>query len=236
MQAINTSITNFANTAQQEASTIFGNANTVFNSVWGGLKKIVSGGPSQMGFSQNQLNAQTAAAVQAGATEARNLRGAAATSTAAIGGGNVALPAGFQQTATMTANEKAAADTAASTNAIINEGYQVGNENYWKAVGAGEQAPGVYGASTAANKNVTEAQTAAATSQQDIDNSANWWANDIMKLGSAAVGGFTSGLGGGMPNSASKSGGSMFSTAGGGAGVDSLGSIPTIQSPLPNSI
>ena len=153
----------------------------------------------------------TAQAVNAGATEARNLKGAAASAVGAIGGGNVVTPAGVQQATIMSAEQKAAADTAAAENQIETQGYEVGRENYNTALGAEEKAPGVFEASTAANAGVTKAQEAAATSQQNIDTTSNWAMNDVMKLGTSAISGFASGGFGGIFKGAAKSAGTLAS-------------------------
>src|SRR5579859_5645272 len=94
MKNLNANIQDFAKQVKSEAGDIFGDASTVFNNIMSAVTGIVSGGPSQFGYSQNELSAKNAAAVNAGAAEARDLKAAAGTSAAAIGGGNVALPAG----------------------------------------------------------------------------------------------------------------------------------------------
>ena len=192
---INAQIQQFASTVKDEAGTVFGDANAVFNKITGALSNIINGGPGQNGWSATENNARTAATVQAGATEARNLKAIAASGAAAIGGGNTVAPAGSTQAMIMGAEEKAAADTAAglNTNAIANA--EAGRDEFNKAISAEEQAPNVFNASTAANQNVSEAQKTAFQSQSQIDNQSNWAMNDIMKLGTTAV---SAALGGGF--------------------------------------
>lgn len=204
MKAINRQVQDFSKQVTDQAGQIFGDANKVFNDVVGSLTSIVKGGPSQAGFSAAELSARNAAAVQAGATEARNLKGAAASSVGAIGGGNVVAPAGSTQAITLGADQKAAADTAAAVNQVQQENYERGNQDYWKGVQADEQSTDVFNPSTSANKEASDALDKAETSQQSIDTANNWWANDIMQLGSAAIGGFTGGLGGSMFKGATK--------------------------------
>lgn len=198
MKAINRQVTDFSKQVTDQAGQIFGDANRVFNDIVGSLSTIVKGGPSQAGFSAAELSARNASAVQAGATEARNLKGAAASSVASIGGGNVVAPAGSTQDIVLGADQKAAADTAAAVNQVQQENFATGRDNYFKAVAGEEQAPGVFDAATNANKEASDALDKAETSQQSIDTANNWWANDIMQLGSAAIGGFAGGLGGSM--------------------------------------
>lgn len=192
-KAINSSIQDFAGTVKSQAGDIFSGASTVFHNIMDSVKGIVSGGPSQFGYSQGEYSAKTAAAVNAGAAEARNLRGAAASSSAAIGGGNVAAPAGATQTATMAAEQKAAADTATAENEIVQGGFETGRQNYENAINTEEKATEVFNPATSANASVTGAQHEAMTSQTQMDQASNWAMNDVMKLGTAAVSSFASG-------------------------------------------
>ncbi len=193
MKAINKNIQDFATTVKSEAGDVFSASSDVFHKIMDSVSGIVSGGPSQYGYSAGEQSAKTAAAVQAGATEDRNLKGAAAANVGAIGGGNVATPAGMQQATVLAADQKAAADTAAAQNEITQGGFETGRENFFKATDIAEKAPSVFDASTAANKGVTDAQTNAEQSQQNIDTQSNWAMNDVMKLGSSALSGWASG-------------------------------------------
>jgi len=197
MKTINNNIQDFAKQVKSEAGTVFDASNSVFNKVMNSVTGILNGGPSQYGYSAGEQSAKMAAAVNAGGAEARNLKGAAASSGAAIGGGNVALPAGITQATVLGAEQKAAADTAAAENQITQEGFETGRQNFWNAEKTAESAPDVFNASTAANAEVTKAQDEAEKSQQNIDTQSNWAMNDIMKLGSAAIGGLSAGLTGG---------------------------------------
>ncbi len=125
---------------------------------------------------------------------ARNLKGAAASSVASIGGGNVSAPAGSTEQAVLDANSKAALSTSESINKIAQENYATGRENYWQAVGNEEKLPGVFDVATNFNKNAADAQDRAMKSQQNIDTMSNWWKTDLMNLGMGAVGAVTGGL------------------------------------------
>ncbi len=196
LKTINSSIQSFATDVKSEASTVFDASSSVFNKIMGGITGILAGGPSQYGFSAEEQSAKTAEAVNAGGAEARNLKGAAASAGAAIGGGNVATPSGLTSSAVMSAEQKAAADTAAAENQITQQGYETGRENFFQAENIAEKAPDVFNASTEANKNVTGAQEAAMQSQQSIDSSSNWWKTDLMKLGMAGASALTGGAAG----------------------------------------
>src|SRR6266403_5397418 len=107
MKSINNNIQQFATQAKTEAGAVFDASSSVFNNIMDAVTGIVKGGPSQYGYSAAEDSAKRAEAVNAGATEARNLRGAAASSAAAVGGGNVVAPAGATQVATLSASQKA---------------------------------------------------------------------------------------------------------------------------------
>lgn len=195
LKSINANIQSFATQVQTEAKDIYGDASSVFNTIMDSVTGILKGGPSQYGFSAGEQAAKTAAAVQAGGAEARNLKGAAAATAGAIGGGNVVTPAGTIQAETLSAEQKAAADTAASLNAVTQEGYQRGNENFWKGESVASKATDVFNPAIAANADVTKAQHEAETSQQNIDTQSNWAMNDVMKLAPTAIGMVTGGFG-----------------------------------------
>jgi hypothetical protein len=193
LKAVNTQIQNLATNIQSEGSTIFGAANSVFNKITGALDGIIKGGPGQNGWSASENAARTAQTVQAGATEARNLKGAAASSVAAIGGGNTVAPSGSTQQIVQNADIQAASDTAAGLNQNQIANAEAGRAEFNSAISAEEQAPSVFNASTAANQTAIGANQSAFQSQQDMDNQSNWAMNDIMKLGSSALGGWSSG-------------------------------------------
>lgn len=201
LKAINTQIKTFTNQVTSEAGQIFGDASTVFNNIVGSLQGIVNGGPSQEGYSAAELSAKNAAAVNAGATEARNLKAAAGSAVGAIGGGNTVTSSGGTQATMFAANQKAAEDTANAENAIVQGNFETGRDNFFKAVQGEEAAPGVFSSSNQANEVASGSQKTEMESQQSIDNANNWWANDIMQLGTAAVGSFAGGLGGGLGKS-----------------------------------
>jgi len=198
MKKLNQQVQAFSTKITDEAGTIFGEANDVFNNIVNATKQIVNGGPSQMGFSAAELSAKNAAAVQAGATEARNLKAATAGALSAIGGGTFVNPAGSTQQIMFDANAKAAEDTAASLNEIQREGFETGRSNFWNATKTELAAPSVLGAANEANKTAMEGQKQAMTSQQSIDTANNWWQPLLEKGVMAGVDAFTGGIGGGL--------------------------------------
>lgn len=216
LKAINSQIQDFSKQVTSEATTVFGDANTVFNNMIGGLQQQVQGGPSQEGFSAAELSARNAAAVNAGAAEARNLKGAAASGTAAIGGGNTVNPSGSTQATTLGAEQKAASDTAGAENEIVNEDYAQGNKNYEFATQAEQNLPNVFNGVTAFNKEAGDEQQTAQKSQQSIDTANNWWKPLVSSAIGAGVGALTGGLGGGLAKNLV--GGALGENAPGGGG------------------
>jgi hypothetical protein len=188
---LNNMVQNFTKQVTAEAGTVFTDAQSVFNNIVNSVQSIINGGPSQAGFSQNEVNAKTAAAVQAGGTMARNLRGATAAAAGAIGGGNTVAPSGSVQSAINEANIAAAEQTANAKNQIVQENFATGRENFWNAEKMEESAPSVMSTADSYNKTAGNQLTEAQKSQQAIDTANNWWKTDLMNIGMSAAKTFT---------------------------------------------
>ena len=190
--AINQKIQDFSNTMTSEAKTVFGNADTVFNNMIGQVQQIFSGGPSQMGWSQNQMSAANAAAVEGGATMARNLKGAAI--TAAPGGGN--MPGSDAQTAARIQQGNIAASEAEAKqlNENVQANYEQGNKNWQTAGALEEKLPSVYAESGASTMNANAAKelNTAQQSQKALDTQNNW-EGGLVKSGLAVAGDLATG-------------------------------------------
>jgi hypothetical protein len=234
LKALNTSTTQLLNSAKSQATQVFGDSSTVFNNLLASTQGIVAGGPSQAGYSQPELDAMNAAAVQNGATLSRNA-GAVAATEAAIGGGNAVTPAGGTQNAVLQAKIAAGVQTANAENEIMQKDYAQGNANYEQAVGQEVKLPGVFDASTAATGAATNAAREAGSVQQEMDKQSNWWQPMI----SSAIGGVTGLVGQGLM---SKFGGSPQETMSTGGWANDMqtaaasGPVPTTTSTLPNQI
>jgi hypothetical protein len=192
LKAVNQQIQGLATQVQGEGTTIFGDANQVFNKVTGALNGIIAGGPGQNGWSASENAARTAQTVQAGAAEARNLKGAAASSVAAIGGGNTVAPAGSTQAIVQNADIQAASDTAAGLNQNQIANAEAGRSEFNAAIQGEENATQSFNPASTANQTSISANQSAFQSQQEMDNQSNWAMNDIMKLGVAGAQGFSS--------------------------------------------
>jgi hypothetical protein len=187
MEKLNDNVQAFTKQVVSEAGTVFGAANSVFNNIMSSVTGIVNGGPSQAGYSANELSAKTAANVEAGGTMARNLRGAVASAAGAIGGGNTVMPSGTTQAAIQAADIAAAKQTAQGENAIVQGDWETGRQNFWKALGEEQAAPGVYSVADAYNRNAGSQLKTAQTSQQNIDTQKNWWKPIVMQVGLSAL-------------------------------------------------
>lgn len=180
-----------ASDAASEAKTVFGAASTVFNNLVGGIQRIVTGGPSQQGMSAGEFNAQQAAITEQTATIARNLKGAAGSAAAAIGGGNTVTPAGGTEASLLAAETAAAEFGAKEQNALVSKDWDIGRQNYDKAVAEEMQLPNVFNPATSSESAAVGASDSNLKAQEAVDKANNWW----QPMVTAAVGGLASGIG-----------------------------------------
>jgi hypothetical protein len=185
--------------AASEAKTVFGAASTVFNNLIGGIQRIVTGGASQQGMSAGEFNASQAAITQNTAALARNLKGAAGSAAAAIGGGNAVTPAGGTQAAVIAAETAAAEQGANAQNQLVQKDYDIGRENFWKATQTEESLPNVFNAATSSTSVANTTQESSLKAQQAVDTANNWW----QPMVTAAIGGISSGIGASLTGGAS---------------------------------
>jgi hypothetical protein len=189
-----------ATDAAGEAKTIFGAASTVFNNLIGGIQRIVKGSPSQMGMSAGEFNAQQAAITQNTAAIARNLKGAAGSSAAAIGGGNTVTPAGGTQASLLAAETAAAEFGASQQNALVSRNWEIGRQNYDTAVKEEMQLPSVFNPATSATEAATGASANSLKAEEEVDKANNWW----QPMVTAAIGGLSSAAGTALTGGLSK--------------------------------
>lgn len=174
----------------QQASTIFGDSSKIFGDLVSSFAPIVAAGPNQEGFDAQTLAALDSQAITSGGNAYRNASTAAKEASAAVGGGNVALPSG----ASIGRNAAIATSSAANTaNNLVNinlKSKELGRENYFAAANALSGAPNVFGvANSAANTAIGSGQAAADTANQ-IAQADNAWMG--------AVGGILGGVAGGV--------------------------------------
>jgi hypothetical protein len=223
VEAINNEIQQFSQQMTKEAGTEMGDANSVFNGLMKPLQTIVNGGPSQMGFSQSELNALNSQTIARGAAMARNISAGAGAGTSTSPLSPTSEGGGQQASAVLAAKAAAEAATANQENQNTVAGYEQGNKNFETAVGDETKLPSVFATSNEANKDAAGEQVTAEKSQQEIDTAkrAASWQGIISKGMSAAggmlTGGKVPGLGGNqlLPGSDSATYGSAPSVAGG---------------------
>ena len=167
------STVSLANQMAKQASTVFGAADKTFNTISSALTPIVNAGASQFGFSNGQFTAMNAAAVNAGATEQRNLRAQAAASGQPFNAAKI--------------DQDVANQTATAENQIVQEGYQQGNQNFNNAVGGLEKAPSIYGVANEFNDSAMKGLGQATTAQENRDAAGGGWKN-LAKTGLAIAG------------------------------------------------
>lgn len=166
-------IVGLANTMTSQAGKVFGAADKTFNTISDAMTSIVNRGESQFGFSNGQFTAMNAAAVNAGATEKRNLTAQAATSGQPFNAAKI--------------DQDVANKTATAENQIVQEGYEQGNKNFFTAAGDLAKAPSVYQTADEFNKTAMSGLGTAKTAQENRDAAGGGWKN-LAKTGLAIAG------------------------------------------------
>jgi hypothetical protein len=184
----------FMNQAQSQAGAVFGDASQVFKSLVSTFAPTVAAGPSQQGFSQQQLaNLNSEAITQTGQAY-KNAKEAVGESQSAVGGGNTALPSGTQTGTDLSLAESGANQTASELGQITQANYQQGNENYNEAVAGLSNAPNVFNSSTNSTNAATGSSTAAANTANQIASQNNSWVSAVTGLAGSLGGAAITGL------------------------------------------
>ncbi len=193
-----------ANTMANQAKKVFGAADTTFNTISSALTPIVNGGASQFGFSNGQFTAMNAAAVNAGATEKRNLTAQAATSGQPFNAAKI--------------DQDVANKTATQLNQNVQAGYEQGNKNFFQATQDLSKAPDMYQTAEGFDRNAMAGLQTATTAQENRDAAGGGWKN-LAKTGLAIAGD----IGGSFIGDPGL-GGQVMSVAGGATGKPKGGS------------
>lgn len=172
--------TAFAQTMQQQASSVFGNSSQVFKDLVNTFSPTVAAGPSQEGFSAAEKSSLQSAAITNTGQAYRNAAQAVGQAQAAQGGGNTPDVTGGAKVGTdLGLATSAAAQTSGELNQINQADYQTGRENYDFAAkelsgstGAFNPATGMSGAADNALSN--ESKTA-----NDIATMDNSWVQSV---------------------------------------------------------
>jgi hypothetical protein len=184
------------NTAMQQAQAEFGNASTVFNSLFNTFAPIVAAGPNQKGFSLPEESSLKSSAITNTGEAYRHAATAVKEANAAVGGGNEYLPGGAEIGRNIEVANEGAERTADALNKIDQANFETGRENYFKAAAGLEAAPGVFGTANSGTGTAIGSADAAAKTADQIAQENNSWVGAVTGalggIGGAAV---TGGLG-----------------------------------------
>jgi hypothetical protein len=182
---------------KEQGSAIFGNASNVFKDLMGTFAPTVAAGPNQMGFSAPELANLNSSAITNTGVATRNALQASKEASAAVGGGNMALPSGADIGRSLSVANAGAAETSKELSDINAKNYEVGRENYYKAAEGLAGATNVFNPSTSASNAATTAGEAAANTENQIASANNSWQGAV----AGALGGIAGNVvSGGMTN------------------------------------
>lgn len=209
-------------TATNQAAAEFGSASTVFNDLMSSMAPIAKAGPGQTGWSAQEASAINAQTIDQTAASYKNAAAAVHSGEAAVGGGNIALPSGANLATEETLANEGAQTEASGLRANTIANYAQGNQNWQFAEGGLEKAPSVFDTANSATSASTNAGSASATTQNNITNANNSWA----QLAVGALGAVASAAvpGGALTKLLGKQGGGGNSLGSGGNSLGSGGS------------
>jgi hypothetical protein len=174
-KAQKTLMTTLADQAKQE----FGSASSVFHDLYNTFAPTLAAGPNQTGFSAPEKSALDSGAITNTGQAYRNASTAVREANAAVGGGNIALPSGAEVGRNISIAEQGASRTADALNQIDQTNYEVGRQNYDKAVAGLESAPSVFGTSNQGGSVGVSAGSAAANTANEIATADNSWVSAV---------------------------------------------------------
>lgn len=187
----------FMNQMMAQSQQVFGQSSQVFNQLVSTFSPIVAAGPSQQGFSPQELSNLNSQAITQTGQSYKNAKEAVGEAQAANGGGNTALPSGAQIGEDTQLASSAANQTAGELSQITQADYTQGNQNYNNAVAGLESAPGVFNASTGLDNATTNSSSAAGNTASQIAQESNSWISSV----TGALGGIAGSVAsGGMSN------------------------------------
>ena len=185
---------------QKEGETVFGAADKTFSALFAGYNKVFQQGSNQHGESANQINAQTSQVVTSAANESRMLGAAAKSGAAGYGGGNTLSGSGVSVNKNAAIQSAVAGQEAGQINAITQQDYAIGRQN-WLAAGEGlGKAPAAYSESgvSAMNQNSQAGLKENMTNAIAADAASNWWVAPVEGAVGAGMSMMTGGLGGSL--------------------------------------
>ena len=191
MEALNGQIGAFSQNMTSLATQEGLGASTVFNNLMAPLQRIVQGGPSQAGWSNEQVSNYNAGVTNQSAATARDLGGL----------GTVTGGPGASQAAVLAARQKAEDERAAGVASGTEKSFEAGRQEFNTAVGEEQKLPSVFATANQGGEVAGEVNKEAQVSQQNIDTQKRAASfSGVLGKGLSGVGGAL--LGGSSPASA----------------------------------
>jgi hypothetical protein len=156
--------------ATAQAQQVFGASSTAFSDLMKSYQPIVAAGPSQLGFSQQELSSLNSSAITQTGIEAKNEKAALGNSeatAAGTGGSGPVGPGGATIGADLGLEENAGNQTASELSQIQQADYATGRQNYQNAVTGLTGASSVFNPATQATSAASGAGEVAGTATQN---------------------------------------------------------------------
>lgn len=183
----------FSSLLQGNYSTLFGNQLDVLNNINKSLSPILAAGPSQQGFSSQELAALNTQAINSAGAASRNAQQAVGNFTAGRGGGGgTGILSGVDAQLKSAVASSSENQLATAQNNITQANYNQGNANYWRAEGGMDQLAAGYSPNAAANAGIEANKTSfgeASTIQQQQQQEDQMIAGGAEALAGGVVGG-----------------------------------------------
>jgi hypothetical protein len=128
----------FAKQMTAENATVFGQQQGILASLNAGFSKIIAAGPSQMGYSKDELNNLNTTVDENVGQNMTKASQALGNNQAAMGGGDTFIPSGVKEQENEELAETGAQTDSTLKSQVLQSGYAEGNSNYNNAV-AGEE-------------------------------------------------------------------------------------------------
>jgi hypothetical protein len=194
--------TAFYGQLQQQDAQNFGEFQSIMPQLTGPLEKVISGGPSQQGFSQGELNSLNTTATEGVAQNYASASKALKENQAAEGGGNTYLPSGVNSQEQESLLSSSAQQQSSEQQQIQQAGYAQGNANFNAATSALEGEQGELNPNATAGEATSAGSAAGNTANQIAQENESWEAPLIGAVGSVAGAGLTGGLSAAFPKPA----------------------------------
>jgi hypothetical protein len=124
----------FSQQMMNENTAVFGEQQSILTNLNNGFQQIIANGPSQTGYSADQLNTLETSATENVAANMTNASKALGEGQAAQGGGDTFIPSGVSQQQDEQLAATGATTDATLRNQILTSDYTQGNTNYNNAV------------------------------------------------------------------------------------------------------